>query len=225
MMLAREPIIPRTDKPFKVRIIVQTFFHLQFSCLDPTRAVWQPCWSVVWSFFQTSIVFSLEEGPGQLFKALAVFALRQINLTKVCPITLSCHIYACCRNDSLYARFFNGLQIESRPHKERPLRVSDDCLLKLDAKPVAFKIIRFHFPQLYIVYEHYLWCLYLTNQFNPWLHQELRLPLLCRPWGFNGWSKNSECSRKFEGALSWLVLSGQRELCSCRFIYRSLQPF
>jgi arogenate/prephenate dehydratase len=75
MMLAREPIIPRTDKPFK-----------------------------------TSIVFSLEEGPGQLFKALAVFALREINLTK----------------------------IESRPHKERPLRVSDDCLLKLDAKPVAF---------------------------------------------------------------------------------------
>ncbi|RCV45312.1 hypothetical protein SETIT_9G444000v2 [Setaria italica] len=67
MMLAREPIIPRTDKPFK-----------------------------------TSIVFSLEEGPGQLFKALAVFALREINLTK----------------------------IESRPHKERPLRVSDDCLIK-----------------------------------------------------------------------------------------------
>jgi hypothetical protein len=32
---------------------------------------------------QTSIVFSLEEGPGQLFKALAVFALRKINLTKV----------------------------------------------------------------------------------------------------------------------------------------------
>lgn len=32
------------------------------------------------------------------------------------------------------------VQIESRPHKERPLRVSDDCssLLKLDAKPVAF---------------------------------------------------------------------------------------
>ncbi|KAL6649720.1 hypothetical protein ACP70R_013944 [Stipagrostis hirtigluma subsp. patula] len=64
MMLAREPVIPRTDKPFK-----------------------------------TSIVFSLEEGPGQLFKALAVFALRQINLTK----------------------------IESRPHKKRPLRVADGC--------------------------------------------------------------------------------------------------
>lgn len=63
MMLAREPIIPRTDKPFK-----------------------------------TSIVFSLEEGPGQLFKALAVFALREINLTK----------------------------IESRPHKKRPFRIADD---------------------------------------------------------------------------------------------------
>ncbi|EEE67879.1 hypothetical protein OsJ_25703 [Oryza sativa Japonica Group] len=63
MMLAREPIIPRTDKPFK-----------------------------------TSIVFSLEEGPGQLFKALAVFALRKINLTKM----------------------------ESRPHKKKPLRIADD---------------------------------------------------------------------------------------------------
>ncbi|XP_010032043.2 arogenate dehydratase/prephenate dehydratase 2, chloroplastic isoform X2 [Eucalyptus grandis] len=48
LMLAREPIIPGTDKPFK-----------------------------------TSIVFSLEEGPGVLFKALAVFALRQVNLTKI----------------------------------------------------------------------------------------------------------------------------------------------
>lgn len=32
---------------------------------------------------QTSIVFSLEEGPGVLIKALAVFSFRQINLTKV----------------------------------------------------------------------------------------------------------------------------------------------
>ncbi|GMG98814.1 hypothetical protein Nepgr_000654 [Nepenthes gracilis] len=48
LMLAREPIIPGTDRPFK-----------------------------------TSIVFSLEEGPGALFKALAVFSLRQINLTKI----------------------------------------------------------------------------------------------------------------------------------------------
>ncbi|EPS67686.1 arogenate dehydratase 2, partial [Genlisea aurea] len=48
LMLAREPIIPGTDKPFK-----------------------------------TSIVFSLDEGPGMLFKALAVFALRNINLTKI----------------------------------------------------------------------------------------------------------------------------------------------
>ncbi|GMH30255.1 hypothetical protein Nepgr_032098 [Nepenthes gracilis] len=63
MILAREPIIPRTDRPYK-----------------------------------TSIVFTLEEGPGVLFKALAVFALRDINLTK----------------------------IESRPQRKRPLRVVDD---------------------------------------------------------------------------------------------------
>ncbi|KAJ0979319.1 hypothetical protein J5N97_014793 [Dioscorea zingiberensis] len=62
LMLAREPIIPGTEKPFK-----------------------------------TSIVFSLEEGPGVLFKALAVFAMRDINLSK----------------------------IESRPQQSRPLRGSE----------------------------------------------------------------------------------------------------
>ncbi|CAN0912565.1 Arogenate dehydratase/prephenate dehydratase 1, chloroplastic, partial [Linum grandiflorum] len=63
LILAREPIIPGTDKPYR-----------------------------------TSIVFTLEEGPGVLFKALAVFALRDISLTK----------------------------IESRPQRRRPVRVVDD---------------------------------------------------------------------------------------------------
>ncbi|TXG55381.1 hypothetical protein EZV62_020637 [Acer yangbiense] len=63
LVLARDPMIPKTNKPFK-----------------------------------TSIVFTLDEGPGVLFKALAVFALREINLTK----------------------------IESRPQRKKPLRVVDD---------------------------------------------------------------------------------------------------
>ncbi|XP_023533838.1 arogenate dehydratase/prephenate dehydratase 1, chloroplastic-like isoform X2 [Cucurbita pepo subsp. pepo] len=63
LVLAREPIIPRTDRPYR-----------------------------------TSIVFTLDEGPGVLFKVLALFALRDINLTK----------------------------IESRPQRNCPLRVVDD---------------------------------------------------------------------------------------------------
>ncbi|KAL8153170.1 hypothetical protein V2J09_010930 [Rumex salicifolius] len=79
IVLARDPIIPRTDKPFK-----------------------------------TSVVFSLEEGPGLLFKALAVFALREINLTKI----LMC--------SSVYKFHYVLNQIESRPQRKKPLRVLDD---------------------------------------------------------------------------------------------------
>lgn len=84
-------------------------------------------------YSQTSIVFSLEEGPGILFKALAVFALRQINLTKVgCLLGVSCNIS---RGSYMQVRFLSipdctvdlfFLQIESRPLRKQPLRASDD---------------------------------------------------------------------------------------------------
>ncbi|XP_051134462.1 arogenate dehydratase 1-like [Andrographis paniculata] len=64
VMLAREPIIPRTDRPFK-----------------------------------TSIVFAHEKGTSVLFKVLSAFAFRNISLTK----------------------------IESRPHRNRPIRLVDDA--------------------------------------------------------------------------------------------------
>ncbi|KAI7756918.1 hypothetical protein M8C21_025510 [Ambrosia artemisiifolia] len=63
VMLAREPIIPRTDIPFK-----------------------------------TSIVFAHEQGTSVLFKVLSAFAFRNISLTK----------------------------IESRPHRNRPIRLVGD---------------------------------------------------------------------------------------------------
>ncbi|KAH9292232.1 hypothetical protein KI387_042576, partial [Taxus chinensis] len=62
VMLAREPIIPRTDRPFK-----------------------------------TSIVFAHDQGTSVLFKVLSAFAFRNISLTK----------------------------IESRPHRNRPVRIVD----------------------------------------------------------------------------------------------------
>ncbi|KAI4304723.1 hypothetical protein MLD38_040198 [Melastoma candidum] len=62
VMLAREPVIPRIDRPFK-----------------------------------TSIVFAHDNGTSALFKVLSAFAFRNISLTK----------------------------IESRPHRNKPIRVVD----------------------------------------------------------------------------------------------------
>ncbi|KAE8705813.1 Arogenate dehydratase 5 [Hibiscus syriacus] len=64
VMLARDPIIPRTDRPFK-----------------------------------TSIVFAHDKGTSVLFKVLSAFAFRDISLRK----------------------------IESRPHRNRPIRLVDDA--------------------------------------------------------------------------------------------------
>ncbi|GFZ17815.1 arogenate dehydratase 6 [Actinidia rufa] len=65
VVLAREPVVPRTDRPFK-----------------------------------TSVVFAAPDGEGMsaLFKVLSSFAFRNINLTK----------------------------IESRPHRNQPIRVVED---------------------------------------------------------------------------------------------------
>eukprot|EP00897_Mesotaenium_endlicherianum_P007564 jgi/Mesen1/6836/ME000351S05952 len=82
LILAREPIMPHTDIPFK-----------------------------------TSIVFTLEPGPGMLFKALSVFALREINLTK----------------------------IESRPQKNKPLRVFSEDRTENGSMPEQYRVFDYLF--------------------------------------------------------------------------------
>ncbi|XP_074312431.1 arogenate dehydratase 1-like [Silene latifolia] len=68
VMLAREPIIPRTDRPFKTSIVFATRDNME------------------------------GKGTSSLFKVLSAFAFRNISLSK----------------------------IESRPHRNRPIRLVDD---------------------------------------------------------------------------------------------------
>ena len=59
-----------------------------------------------------------------LFKALAVFASRDINLTKV--IFLDEIIFLVVSKNQLFSLSLTTFQIESRPQRKRPLRVVDD---------------------------------------------------------------------------------------------------
>lgn len=49
-------------------------------CRDPLVSTVEECKLCP---YKTSVVFSLAEGPGQLFKALSVFALRDIDMTLI----------------------------------------------------------------------------------------------------------------------------------------------
>lgn len=71
------------------------------------------------------------------------------------------------------------LQIESRPHKKRPLRITDDSFStpsKLDNNPmiailVVLVSLSFFFPDLRKKLRTALCCLYLLNPFDPGLNQ------------------------------------------------------
>lgn len=73
-------------------------------------------------------MFSLDEGPGVLFKALAVFALRDINLTKVkyCCLFYTCSIAIFFKKTDHEIPSWRIFQIESRPQRKNPMRVVDD---------------------------------------------------------------------------------------------------
>jgi len=61
-----------------------------------------------------------------LFKALAVFALRDINLTKVIFLIANIFSPLNCVQKTNFFFFLTNFQIESRPQRKRPLRVVDD---------------------------------------------------------------------------------------------------
>ncbi|KMT02165.1 hypothetical protein BVRB_9g207420 [Beta vulgaris subsp. vulgaris] len=70
-------------KIYGLNILVE---DIQDNCYNITRFMIlarKPIAPLTGRPFKTSIVFALDEGPGALVKALGVFSLRQINITKI----------------------------------------------------------------------------------------------------------------------------------------------
>ena len=98
--LAREPLVTCerscTDASLMCQPISDTYTEVwqhRCSCqrkrisperlkLHTTDFLWCAAQSGA-SQFKTSVVFSVPEGPGQLFKALSVFALRELDISKI----------------------------------------------------------------------------------------------------------------------------------------------
>jgi len=111
-------------------------------------------------------VFTLNEGPGVLFKALAVFALRDINLSKVIYVKK----FSSCKSISMhdYYRTLNIVyiwkQIESRPQRNRPLRVVDDS-----NTGTAKWVLPFHITAIGHSFSSYCFMQYLVHpSFSLW---------------------------------------------------------